>query len=157
MVLSACERDREDRLRAGLAEWFFLSETLYFRSEARCTGAVITVTVGRPRPALAVQNNTDRAVQALVTDGIAAIQVDGRSPAELTEHMLTTGYGTFGRQVVAAGALAGDCFGDDEVDAQIYDALTRPGATLAYDSGNSALMILDPGRNRLFYVAGDAW
>ncbi len=156
-LLTACVRDREDRLRQDLAEWFFLSETVYFKSMARCTGAIITVTVGRPRPALEVQGNTGQAVQALLADGVAAIQVAEASPAELTDRMLQDGTGAFGRQALAAVALAEACFDEPDAEDQIYAALTRPGATLAYDSRNRALMVLDPGRNRLFYVAGDAW
>jgi hypothetical protein len=156
-LLAACDRDREARLRQDLAQWFFLSDTLYFKSMSRCTGAIITVTVGRPRPALAVQPNTDQAVRALLADGVAAVQSADVSPAELTDRMLKEGTGAFGRQVLAAGALAGECLDEEDVEDQIFAALTRPNAILAYDSGNSALMILDPARNRLFYLAGDAW
>jgi hypothetical protein len=156
-LMVACDRDDELALRSRLDQWFFLGSTLYFESRVRCTGAIIHVTTDRTRPALAVQGDPDSAKNALRAQGVAAIRVDGMTPADLTDAMLLSGAGTFGRQALAAGALAGPCFKEKRFSAFLHDALTRPGATMAYDSANEGLMILDPDRNSLFYVAGDVF
>lgn len=156
-VPAGCARDRESVLRAQLAEWFFLGDTLYFRSRARCTGAVFSVSVDRPRPALAVAEHPDDAKAALREHAVAAIRVEGVSPAMLTDAMLLSGAGSFGKQALAAGALSVACFEGSEAGAALYEALNRPGATLIYDAGNAGLMVLDPARYRVYYVAGDVW
>ncbi|MCP3969967.1 MAG: hypothetical protein GY717_06565 [Rhodobacteraceae bacterium] len=118
---------------------------------------MIHVIVDRPRSNLSVQDHPDQAKTALRNQGVAAIRIDGMTPADLTDAMLLSGAGFFGKQALAAGALAGPCFDRSEIGAFLHDALTRPGATLAYDGVNEGLIILDPNRNRLFYIAGDVW
>lgn len=157
LSLSACERDDESALRSRLGQWFFLGDTEYFDSRLRCTGAVFRVTVDRPRVAMDVQNHPDRAKDALHREGVAAVRIDGMTPAELTDVMLLEGDGAFGKEALSAAALAGPCFDDEEASDLLHDALTRPGATILYDRGSKGLMILVSDRYRLFYVAGDAW
>ena len=113
------------------------------------------VTTDRTQPALVIQSRPDKAKDALRSQGVAAIRIDGKSPADLSDEMLLSGTGTFGRQALAASALAGACFKNQMISALLHDAVNRPGATLAYDSSNEGLIILDPGRGLLFYVAGE--
>lgn len=156
-LISGCDRDKETALRSHLDQWFFLGKTAFFDSHMRCTAAVIYVTVDRPRPALAVQDMPELAKTALLANGVAAIQVDGMSPAQLTDAMLLTGAGDFGRQALAASALGNSCFEGTRFGMLFHDALTRSGALLAYESENAGLLVLDPVRSMLFYVAGDVF
>lgn len=157
LLLAGCARDTEPALRAQLEQWFHLGTTSYFRSRMRCTAAMIHVTSGRPRPGLEIRTDPGSAKRALRADGIAAIRIDGVAPTEMTDLMLLTGDGHFGRQALAAGALAGPCLDGGRIGASLHEALSRPGATMVYDAGNEGLMILDPARSRLFYIAGDVW
>lgn len=157
VFLAACERDSESALRTKLGQWFFLGQTAYFESRSRCTGAMIHVTLAQPRANIAVQTNLEEAKDAFRADGMAAIQIDGMTPAQLTDALLLSGQGTFGKQALAAGALAVSCFQGTEIGALLFEALNRPGAMLAYDMQTTGLMILDPDEKRLFYVAGDVW
>ena len=106
MLTSACDRDSKAALRSHLDQWFFIRDTAYFTSRARCTGAMFYLSVDRPRPALAVQNDPEMAKQALTAHGIAALQITGRTPAELTDILLLAGQGGFGKQALAASAVA---------------------------------------------------
>ena len=157
LLPAACQRDSELVLREQLSEWFFLGETAYFESRTRCTGAMFFLHDDRPKLTLPVQSNTIRTKEALQSDGIAAIRMDGFTPAEMTDEMLLSDTGVFGKEVLAAGALAVPCFGDSEFGDMLHEALTLPGATLAYDRETEGLMILDPIQRRLFFVAGDVW
>ena len=156
-VIAACARDREAALRSRLGELFFLGETEYFDSQIRCTGAMFRVTVDRPRIAMAIERHPDHAKAALSRNGVAAIQIDGMSPAELTDKMLLDGDGAFGKEALRAAALSGNCFEDREVNGLLHQALTRPGALILYDRHSEGLMILNSQQYRLFYIAGDIW
>ena len=156
-LLAACARDRESVLRTRLDQWFFLGKTVYFDSRLRCTGAMIQVSVGRPRHELPVHASLARAKDALGSEGVAAIRVEAMTPTGLADALLLDGTGVFGRQTLAAAALAGPCFEDAKISGFLFEALNRPGATLAYDAQSGGMMILDPDRNRLFFVASDVW
>lgn len=156
-LLTACERDAEVALRSQLDQWFYLGTTAFFISRSRCTGAMIDLESDRMRPSIPVQTNPDRAKAALAANGVAAIQIEGMTPTALTDAMLLSGTGEFGKQALAAGALAVSCFKGTEMGDLLYEALNTPGATLAYDMKTAGLMVLDPGKRRLFYVAGDIW
>ena len=153
-VLAGCDRDGEAALRARLGAWFFLGGTLAFDSRARCTAAVFSTTVDRPKPALAVSETPEDAVARLDAGGLTALRVAGVSPDALTDALLLTGIGALGRQALTAVALSEDCV-SAEVGGMVHEALTRPGATMAYDSASGGLMVLDPNRLRLIFLAGD--
>lgn len=157
VMLSACARNSETEIRSRLGQWFYLGATYYFESRMRCTGAMMSVSVEYPRPELPLQVSLDRALAVLRADGIAAIRIAGVTPAEVTDALLSHGTGAFGRDALAASALSSACFEDAEISEFLHEALTRPGAILAYDNITEGLIVLDPYRNRLFYVASDVW
>lgn len=157
VLLVACARDSEAELRSKLGQWFFLGETAYFDSQLRCTGAMFNVNLDRPRSSIAVQTSVEHVEDALHFDGLAAIQIDGMTPVDLTDALRSNGGGAFGKHAIAAGALAGACFKGVGISDFLYEALNRPGATLAYDMKSSGLMVFDSDQKRLFYIAGDAW
>lgn len=154
---AACARDREAVLRARLERWFVIDEGVYFRSRARCTAAVYRLKDSRPTAALRVDTNPVAAKTSLALNGHAALRMEGFSPNDLTDELLLSGDGTFGKQALHAGALAGPCFEDDQMRRALFDALTRSGATLAYDGASAGVMLLDEAQMRLFYIAGDVW
>ncbi len=157
VALAGCARDDEAALRDRLSGWFFLDARVYFKSKMRCTAAVYTIEEPGLRPALTVQNDPDRAKAALTRHGHAAIRMEGYSPHDLTDALLLSGAGAFGKEALGAAAQAVPCFEGTSAETQLLRALTRRGATMVYDRESEGLMILDPDAQRLFYVAGDVW
>ncbi len=157
VLLAACERDSEAEVRATLGQWFFLGQTAYFDSQSHCTGAMFHTNLNLPRPKIPIQTNVEAAKYALRADGLAAVRIDGRTPADLIDALRLSGDGVFGKHALEAGSLAGPCFQGVEIARDLYAALNRPSATLAYDMQRAGLMVLDPVQKRLFYIAGDVW
>ena len=157
LMLGACARDSEDAVRARLAAWFYVDELKYFHSKTRCTAAVYEVAAVYPRPAMKVYSDVNMAKKAFTEVGLSAFQMARYSPNDLTDALLLSGRGTMGKQALAAAAQAVPCFKGTSAEAQLREALTRPGGTLAYDRGSDGLIVLDPDAMRLFYVAGDVW
>ncbi|MEO0990297.1 MAG: hypothetical protein AAFX00_05015 [Pseudomonadota bacterium] len=156
-ILGGCIRDGEDALRDRMDQWFYVEKPIYFESRMRCTAALYLVEEIEARPALTVQSLPEAARMDFRRDGLAALRVEGRTPHELTDALLMSQDGALGKQALAAGALAGDCFKGTEVAGYLSDALQRPGAMMAYDSESDGLMVLDPDLARLFYLGGDVW
>ena len=154
--LTSCSRDDESQIRVHLAQWHMLGDTQYFQSGPRCTGAIFSLRSTRTLPPLKVQTDTEKAKEILRRESVAVIRMPGVSPAELTDLMLLSGDGYFGRQALAAAALAPSCF-DDDASAQVRAALQRPHGMLGYELENQGLMIVDHETQRLFYIAGDVW
>lgn len=155
--LTGCDRDSEAGVRETLEAWFYMGQTRYFDSRRRCTAAVFSVRVDRPRPELEVQDNLAAAMAAMRSSGFGAIRMADYSPNDLTDNMLLEGDGAFGSQVLGTAAQAGDCTDDDTARQQVLEALTRKGATLVYDSSHGALVVLDPARMRVIYMEGEPW
>ena len=152
-----CSRDDETSLKAMLNGWFYVDETLFFASRTRCTAAVFRVATPTTRAGMPVYNTANEAKQAFNAVGLSAFQIPGYSPNDLTDELLLRGRGSMGKQALAAAAQAVPCFDGTKAEGQLRDALTRPGAMLAYDRGSEGLIVLDPATRRLFYVAGDVW
>ena len=157
LVLAGCARDEETALKSRLAAWFYVDDTLYFKSQARCTAAMFRVMSPRTRAILPVQDSVNAAKQAFTSDGLSAFQKPGYSPNDLTDALLLKGRGTMGKQALAAAAQAVPCFEGTKAEGYLREALTRPGGLMAYDRQSEGLMVLDPDMRRLFYVAGDVW
>ena len=156
-LLSACARDREPHLRTMLDDWFHIGDTLHFTSHRRCTAAMFRLAIARPHDGFTVHDTPEEAVQALRDTGVSALRMERYAPHDLTDALLLSGDGFFGKQALHAGALAGPCLDGTPARTAFFAALTRPGATLAYEAENGGVMILDPVAMRLFYVAGDVW
>lgn len=157
LTVTACARDREEALRARLSAWFYLDSATYFQSKARCTAAVFALDAPIPRPAMTVHASVNMAKKAFGEAGLSAFRIPGYSPNDLTDALLLSGRGTFGKEALAAAAQAVPCFEGTRAEGQLREALTRKGATLAYDRGSDGMIVLDPETLRLFYVAGDVW
>ncbi|MEL6210773.1 MAG: hypothetical protein AAFR44_11465, partial [Pseudomonadota bacterium] len=158
VVLAGCARDDEATLRATLDRWFYLGATAHFESRARCTGAMVFVTVDAPRPGrLTVHTDVSAASAAYAADGRAALRIPEASPAALTDQLLAAPDDALGTAILNAGALAAPCFEGAEASGLFREALERPGATLAYDAETGGVMVLDSARLRLFFAAGDVF
>lgn len=153
-LLSGCNLHRETALRAALEQYFTLGDTLSFQSRLTCTAAVFRAAQNEVMGDMPLAGSSVQAQNLFRDAGKAAVRAADKTPHELTDEMLTTEDGAFGRQALAAAALVGKCL--SETDSQdFHRALTRPGAVLAYDMDVGGVMILDPVERKLFFAAGD--
>lgn len=157
LLLSGCARDDSATLKLRLSQWFELGDQVSFRSRMRCTAAVFDVTAPEPRPGLSVQRQIDVARRQFRMGRLGAIQMANFSPNDLSDALLLSGDGTFGKQALAAVAQAGPCFQDTEAERFLRNAFTRKGATLVYDRQSEGVIVLDPFAMVVVYVAGDVW
>ncbi|MEM6386728.1 MAG: hypothetical protein AAF718_10885 [Pseudomonadota bacterium] len=137
--------------------WFEVDNTRYFKSKARCTVAIFGLDSATPRDSFPVQKNPQIAKAQFRESSKAAIQMEELSPHDIADALLLDGDGIFGKQVLAAAALAGPCFSETEAEPALYRVMMRPGAILAYDRDTEGMILLDPIAMSVFYVAGDVW
>jgi hypothetical protein len=156
-VLSACARDDAAALDAHLSKWFTLEKMRFFKSKMRCTTAVFTLESPMPRPALSVQNDVDVARRQFRMGRLGAIRIDGYSPNDLTDALLLSNDGAFGKEALASVAQGKPCFVDTAAEQVLRRAFTRKGATLVYDRDSEGVIVLDPAAMVIVYVAGDLW
>ena len=154
MALGGCNMHREGALRSDLSAWFQLGDTLAFESRRNCTAAVFRARNNSVSPDLALKASPPDAQDVYRTTGLAAIAASGASPHDLTDAMLLTPDGAFGKQALAAAALVGPCL-DTTLAAEFGNAMTRRGALLAYSAELGGVMVLDHDARKLFFAAGD--
>ncbi|WP_424939449.1 hypothetical protein [Aliiroseovarius sp. S253] len=153
-LLSGCNLHSEKKLRTSLEQYFTLGDTLFFNSKMTCTAAVFRAALNDVKPEMPMAATSLETQEFFRSTGKAAVRAEGQTPHALTDEMLTTEDGAFGRQALAAAALVGKCLSDTNSQ-DFHRALTRPGATIAYDTGVGGVMILDPVERKLFFAAGD--
>lgn len=152
--LSGCNLHSESKLRSSLEQYFTLGDTLSFESKLTCTAAVFRAALNDVKPDMPFAATSADAQELFRNTGKAALRAEGQTPHALTDEMLASEDGVFGRQALAAAALVGKCLSDSDSH-DFHRALTRPGATIAYDTGVGGVMILDPVERKLFFAAGD--
>lgn len=153
-LLTGCNLHGEADLRTSLGQYFTLGDTLSFDSKMTCTAAVFRAALNDVKPEMPLATSSVEAQELFRGSGKAALRADGQTPHDLTNEMLATEDGMFGRQALAAAALVGKCLSETD-SKDFHRALTRPGATIAYDTGVGGVMILDPVERKLFFAAGD--
>ncbi|MCK8465240.1 hypothetical protein MUY35_15380 [Aliiroseovarius sp. S1339] len=152
--LAGCDRNTAADLRAALENRFFLGDTLFFESKLRCTAAVFRATENDVKPGVVTHTSHEAAQTAYRREGTAVLRDPQRSPHDLTDALLMSGDGAFGKQALAAAALVDRCL-TNEISVGFRIALTRPGATLAYSDALGGVIILDPVDRKLYFAAGD--
>ena len=157
LALAGCARDDNGELWSRLNRWFDLGPTVYFESKFRCTVAIYRVETDEPRTSFPVQRDPQTAKQQFRIGRLAAVRMPGYSPHDIADALLLSGDGVFGREALAAAAQAGPCFQGTIAERALLRAMTRRGATLAYDRENEGMILLDPESMAVFYVAGDVW
>lgn len=153
-LLSGCNLHSEPQLRTALGQYFTLGDTLSFESKLTCTAAVFRAALNDVKTDMPLAATSAEAQELFREAGKAALRAPNQTPHALTDEMLKTEDGAFGRQALAAAALVGKCLADSDSQ-DFHRALTRPGATIAYDTGVGGVMILDPVERKLFFAAGD--
>ncbi|WP_057793465.1 hypothetical protein [Roseovarius atlanticus] len=153
VLLGACARDDEASMRARLAPWFSLGETLAFSSRARCAAAAFRLVSSDIGAAVPVERNVPDMLRALPSRGVAALDDPKMTPDAAMVDAVNT-QRTFGMQMRRAGLEARPCM-EGKVGAEFRRLLMRPETVLAYETTDGTLMLMDRANRVLVVAAGD--
>ncbi len=149
-ILAGCARDDEVSMRARLATWFSLGDTLAFASERGCAAGAFRVLDATPNAALPVETDLGAMLRALPTRGIAAVDDPDLSPDEAMRRAANAER-AMGMAMRRAALEARSCMQGD-LGAEFRRLLTRAETVLAYHADERAVLLLDR-RNRVLVVA----
>ena len=150
--LSACAREDEAALRARLAQWFMIGDSVEFSAQHDCAAATYRLRGTRMKSALPVTSDTARLLHDLARHGVAALDDPALSPdAALID--LTNADRPTGMTIRRVALEARRCMGGITESAFRY-ALQNPATVLAYDSRHHTLMLLDRATGVLVTARG---
>ena len=151
-ALSGCSRVGEAELRAHLAQWFALGETMGFAARQDCAAGAFRLVDTQVGSGLPVVSSVPRAIAVLNTRGAVALNRTDEAPdagmVALTNTDRTLGYKMRGVSLEARACM------DEQTESAFRYALVNPHAMLAYDSRLAAVMLLDPDTRVLIVAMG---
>lgn len=153
VLLGACARDDEASMRARLAPWFSLGETLAFASQAGCAAGafrLVSADIGAPVP---VERNVDDMLRTLPRRGVAALDDPEQTPDAAMVDAVNM-QRTLGMGMRRAALEARPCLGGP-IGAEFRRILSRPETVLAYETTEGTLMLMDRANRVLVVVAGE--
>ncbi|MGK7754613.1 MULTISPECIES: hypothetical protein [unclassified Roseovarius] len=153
VLLGACARDDEASMRARLAPWFSLGETLAFSSRAHCAAAAFRLVSADIGAAVPVERNVPDMLRALPLRGVAALDDPEMTPDAAMVDAVNM-QRTFGMQMRRAGLEARPCM-DGKVGVEFRRLLMRPETVLAYETTEGTLMLMDRANRVLVVAAGE--
>lgn len=151
--LAGCAMDEEAEVRAQAETWAALGDTIYFESKWTCTAAVFAVEETRIRSFITKVRKVDRGLRLTGEGETVAFDVDGLSPTEVSEAVMSADLPK-GLSVLNSGVAAKDCM-EGTVPAAYLSALNDPQAVLIFAPENKAMAVLDRRNKRLFYARGN--
>ena len=139
--LAGCRLDQEERLRAELAGWLDLRDTLEFQSRSTCTGAVFLLENTGISDQVTRATSVDTAIHYLRAGRIVAFELFDTSPTVVSEQIMTAsleqGLGLLSNGIGPAKRCLSDRAG-----MVVYAAITSPEAVMVYDPGGNALTLV---------------
>lgn len=151
-TLAACAREDEAALRARLAGWFALGETVAFVARSDCAAAVVRVIDGQIASAMPVTRDVPRFLRALSRRGAAALDDAAQAPDAGLMATANSERAT-GMAMRRAALEARGCM-DRAVEGAFRRALLDPQAVLAYDRDSGAVMLLDREAGQVIVAMG---
>lgn len=141
LKLAGCTLDKEEKLRAELASWLELKETLEFSSKATCTAAVFRLETTDISDRISRVNSVDTAVQYLKGGRTVVFDMPDASPNTVSEWVMTgnleTGLGLLSNGVGPAQRCLSDRAG-----IAFYNAIMSPEARMVYDPEGNAMTVV---------------
>lgn len=141
LKLAACSLDKEDMLRAELAGWLELAETLEFSSKPTCTAAVFRLESPHISDRLTKVRSVDTALEYLGGGRTVVFDIPDASPNTVSERIMTgnleTGLGLLSNGVGPAQRCLSDRAG-----IAFYNAIMSPDARMIYDPDGNAMTIV---------------
>jgi len=151
-VTATVAREEEGALRARLAQWFMLGETLAFSARAGCAAGTFRLVDTHLKSGLTVETGVPGLLRALSKHGVAALDDPGQAPDEAMVALANADRAA-GMTIRRTALEARECMTGATESAFRY-ALDNPASVLAYDSANGALMLLDPDTGIMVVTMG---
>ncbi len=151
-LAGACTREDETALRARLAEWFSIGETLAFHAERDCAAAVFRLTSPDVKAQMPLASGVRAMLLQLERQGRAALDMRGVSPDEglVAVVDIDRPLGMSMRRAALEGRV---CMTASTEDAFLRALQNRRGV-LAWDSVSGTIIILDPDSGLLVAAMG---
>lgn len=141
-LVAACAREDEGALRARVAQWASIGETLAFHATPDCAAAVFRLTAPDIKSAMPVAGDARTMLVQLRRAGRAALAAGGQSPdaglVEIVNADRATG------MAMRRAALEGRACMDEGVEDAFLRGLKGARSILAWDGESGTVMILDP-------------
>lgn len=149
-VLVGCNRETEEGMRARLAQWFQLGETLAFAAEARCAAGAFRLVQTDIGSGIALERSTDAMVRLLVGRTVVAVDDPRQTPDQVMVEAANKAR-SYGMAMRRAALEARDCM-DGRLGVEFQRLLVNRSTVFAYDRDKGAVMLMDR-RNRVLVVA----
>lgn len=153
-LLAGCELDTEESLKEQLSARLYILETMHFTSKSSCTAAVFTLALGEFRKPYPLVETLDRALQRIRAQNPVQFALEGLSPNEITEAIMSRDLPS-GLGLISAGiGPARDCM-DERISRGYHRVLLSPMSQMVYMPADNALLILYPPEKLAFFLRGN--
>ncbi|MEO1139345.1 MAG: hypothetical protein AAFW87_07805 [Pseudomonadota bacterium] len=149
-LVSACSRDDETSMRARLAAWFALDETLAFSAEQGCAAGAFRLVHDQIGAGVPVETNVSGMLRALPARGVAAVDDPDLSPDKVMIEAANE-QRSIGMSMRRAALEARTCM-RGPIGAEFLRMLVNPATVFAYETTEGAVMLVDR-ENRVLLVA----
>ncbi len=152
LLIASCARVDEAEMRARLAQWFYIGDTLSFGASSGCAAAVFKLVDFQVKSVMPQVQTVPQMLFTLDRRGIVALN-DPTQPPDQALVDLANAERTTGMRMRKVALESRNCM-DDRTESAFSYALVDPLSVLAYDSENEALMLLYPRAEVLIVVMG---
>ena len=153
-VLAGCALDTQESLKKQLSARLYILEVMHFTSKSSCTAAVFTLALGAFRKPYPQARSIDSALERIRGQNQVQFQLDGLSPNEITEAIMSRDL-PHGLGLISAGiGPARDCM-DARIARGYHRVLLSPLSQMVYLPQDNALLILYPPEKLAFFLRGN--
>jgi hypothetical protein len=152
LLIAGCARDDEVAMRARLAQWFLIGETLEFKASSACVAAVFRLVDFEVKSAMPQVQAVPEMLITLPRRGIAALNDPNQPPDQALVDLANAERAT-GMRMRKVAFESRDCM-EGRTESAFSYALVNPMSVLAWDSKNEALMLMDPQTGVLVVAMG---
>jgi hypothetical protein len=154
LILSGCTLDKEEEVRAKLADWVTLGETYFFESNGSCTAAVFHVESPRISSLLEPARSVDTGLKMLAQGQAVVFKVGDKSPNALVEAIMSRDL-PHGISVLSSGLAGVNCM-SELVKSIYHQAIMNPTSNMAFIPEGNAIMVVDSQAKAVIYVRGSS-
>lgn len=135
--------DKEDQLRAELADWLYLAETRYFASKHNCTVAVFDVARAEVRTVVPRVSSVETALLRIEKGEPVFFRTQQSTPNEISQALMSKNLQKGVGMLTAGTGPTTGCM-TDGIAAGYYRILTSDETLTIYDSAGEALLLIYP-------------
>ncbi len=154
LLLAGCTLDKEEEVRARLADWVMLGDTYFFESNSGCTAAVFHTESPRISSLLEPARSVDTGLKMLAQGQAVVFKVGGKSPNSLVEAIMSRDL-PHGISVLNSGLAGVNCM-SELVKSIYHQAIMNPTSNMAFIPEGNAIMVVDTQAKAVIYVRGNS-